>query len=160
MANNIKKDEPDSLSGLFGAALRGLAAGLVCVIALALILSAAALALEDPMRLLEAFALAALFIGAFVDGFTAARALREGGIVVGLTGGALYVLVIWLVSLFFRGGENAAAVSPLWLALGYLGCVAIALLGCIAGRPRAKRVREGSKSPAALARRHLKSVKR
>ncbi|MCI8387646.1 MAG: TIGR04086 family membrane protein [Clostridiales bacterium] len=163
MANNLTRDEPDGLQSLLGAALRGLIAGIIVILILALILSAAALSMDDPASMLEIFAIAALFIGAVVCGFVSAKSYPDAAFIAGLLGGAFYVLFIWVISLFFRGDSGDVSrelVSPLWMALGYIGCIALSMLGGLLGRKRKQRIGDGNKSPAALARRQLKTARR
>lgn len=152
----ISKDEPEGIEGLLPAALRGLLAGIILAAILALILSGVAVSMDDPSKLLEVFALASLFIGAFADGLFAAKAFPDGGLAAGVLGGALYVLLMWLVSLFLRGGATNAA-SPLMMALGYAGCIAVSALGGLLGRPRTKHWGDGKMSPAAKARKRFRN---
>lgn len=161
MVNKINRDEPDSLGGLFPAAIRGLISGLITSIILALILSAVALAMDDPSSMIGLFALISLFLGAVVNGFTAAKAYPDGRLVAAILSGAIYVLFIWLISLFFRGQAGATeAVSPLGMALGYAGCIALAALGGLIARPRTKSYSDVKKSPSAQLRKKMKIPRR
>ncbi|MBQ8509293.1 MAG: TIGR04086 family membrane protein [Clostridia bacterium] len=156
MANTSDRSSPDELGGLFAGVARGCICGLIVVIALTLILTAVSLSMEDPDRLLRAFALTALFVGAAVSGFASAKFARENGLLAGLLGGVLYVLIVWLISVFFRGSADEESVMPpLWMALGYGICLAASLFGGLLGRGRRMKVGEGRKNPAAMARRQL-----
>lgn len=158
MAKNRSRDEQTSAGGILGAALRGLIAGIAVIIVLSLILTAAALGMDDPSRLLRVFALGTLFVGAVVCGVFAGMSCRDGAAAAGLVGGAAYVLILWLISLFFRGNQSAAA-SPLWSAVGYAVCLVLSLMGGFAVRRRGYggSISQG-KNPAAAARR--RAVKR
>ncbi len=155
MANTVKKDEPDSLAGLFGAVLRGVLFGIGSAIVLMLVLSAVALATKDPDSLIGWLAMAALLGGAFICGVVSVRSDSKRGLVAGIIGGAAYVLILWLISLFFRG-EVADPMTPLGMALRYATCILAAFLGGLIGHGSAPRTREGKHSPTALARRQLR----
>lgn len=152
MATNRSRDEQNQLGGMFGAALKGLFAGVVTIIALSLILTAAALGMDDPSRLLRVFALGSLFIGAAVCGIFAGMSFRDTAAAAGIVGGAAYVLLLWLISLFFRGNQSAAA-SPVWSAVCYAICIVLALMCGFAVRRRGGEYGVSRKSPAFEARR-------
>ena len=157
MSNNIKRDEPELAGGLFLAALKGLIVGIVITGILTLILSAVALKADDPSGLIGILAAAALCVGAIADGFAAAKACPQNAVVSGIAGGAAYVMLIWLLSLFLRGEDG----YPLWLtAVGYAVSLAFSLLGALIGRPKRQSAGEGRNSPVAKARRQLKSQRR
>ncbi len=154
MKSGFTGNESFGSAAFIGAALRGMLIGIGTAAALALILSAVALAQEDPDSVIGMFAYASLFAGAFVCGLASMKSDCEHGMISPLVGGAGYVLVLWLISLFFRGNaENA--VPPLGMALGYLGCLAVALAGGLIGRPRRGRIDSAKKNPTALVRKQL-----
>ncbi|MBQ8551552.1 MAG: TIGR04086 family membrane protein [Clostridia bacterium] len=154
MKGNFKRDESAGSAAFLGAALRGVLIGIGTAAVLTLILSAVALAQEDPDRFTGIFAYAALFIGALACGLASMKLDREHGMISPLIGGAGYVLVLWLVSLFFRA-DAVNAVSPLAMSLGYLGCIAAALAGGLIGRPKRVRIDTAKKNPTALVRKQL-----
>lgn len=101
MPFNRNSDERGS-GGIFRV-LIGTGIGVAAALVLALIMTCAALSARDPAALLLPLSMAALIIGAVVSG---ALSSVGGGAVSGLLGGALYVLVFWVISLFFRGGRR------------------------------------------------------
>lgn len=148
------RDESVGSAAFLGAAFRGMLCGIGTAVGLALILSAAALAQEDPDSVIVIFAYASLLLGALICGLASMRSDRGHGMLTPLVGGAGYVLVLWLVSLFFRANaENA--VPPIGMALGYLGCLAVALAGGLIVRPRRGRVNPAKGNPTALVRKQL-----
>lgn len=152
---NIKSnDESYTLGGLLLAALRGVLFGIGGAALLALIMTAAALMTKDPDKLIGILAYAALLAGALICGITALRADENHSIAASLIGGAGYVLILWLISLFFRG-DTVSPVPSVWMAVGYAVCVLTALVGGLLARPRRMRVGEGKNSPAAQIRRQL-----
>lgn len=154
MARVKQKDEQE-LALLPGAALRGLIAGIIASASLWLILTAVSLSMEDPLRLLTAFSLAALFVGALTAGIAAGCRDRGNAPFAGFIAGTLYVLLLWLISLFFRGGAGTGSASPLFTAIGYGVCIVLALAGGIVSRP--KPMSRSGKNPAASARRRASS---
>lgn len=104
MSNNIKRDEPELAGGLFLSALKGLVVGIIIVVLLALILSAIALRTENPSGIVSVFAIITLCIGAVSVGFAAAKWCPANALLSGIVGGAAYIMLIWLLSLFQRGG--------------------------------------------------------
>ena len=151
MPFNRNSDERGS-GGIFRV-LIGTGIGVAAALVLALIRTCAALSARDPAALLLPLSMAALIIGAVVSG---ALSSVGGGAVSGLLGGALYVLVFWVISLFFRGDAGKEC-GVLRMLLGYSGCLLAAFLGGLAvsrgERQKGKvSVRSGAKSPAAMAR--------
>lgn len=153
MSNNIKRDEPELAGGLFLSALKGLVVGIVIVALLALILSAIALRAENPSGLVSIFAIITLCVGAVSVGFAAARWCPANAVLSGIVGGAAYIVLIWLISLFLRGEEGG---YPLWFtAAGYAGSLLCSLVGAQVAKPKRQSAGEGRNSPAAKARRQL-----
>ena len=115
MPFNRNSDERGS-GGIFRV-LIGTGIGVAAALVLALIMTCAALSARDPAALLLPLSMAALIIGAVVSG---ALSSVGGGAVSGLLGGALYVLVFWVISLFFRGDAGKEC-GVLRMLLGYSG---------------------------------------
>ena len=143
MPFNRNSDERGS-GGIFRV-LIGTGIGVAAALVLALIMTCAALSARDPAALLLPLSMATLIIGAVVSGALSGR-----------LGGALYVLVFWVISLFFRGDAGKEC-GVLRMLLGYSGCLLAAFLGGLAvsrgERQKGKvSVRSGAKSPAAMAR--------
>ena len=158
MSNNIKRDEPDIAGGLLWAACKGLIVGIIVVGILTLIMSAVALNADDPSGLIGILAAVTLCVGAVSDGFAASKFCPENAVVSGIAGGAAYVMLMWLISLFLRGESGN---YPLWMtAAGYAVCLLLSFVGALIGKPKKQRVGEGKNSPVALARRQLKSQRR
>ena len=129
---NRSQDSQDGLGSYFAAALIGLAAALISVIVLSLVLTAVALGMDDPMKLLGVFALGTLFAGAFAGGIVSG--MRYGDPSVGLLSGAGYCLIMWLAALISGNGG-----SVLMSTLVYLICVAAAFFGSLISARRGAR---------------------
>ncbi|MBE6611903.1 MAG: TIGR04086 family membrane protein [Ruminococcaceae bacterium] len=155
MANTNKKDEPAGLSGLAASVIRGTAAGIAAAVLSALTLSAAAMAAADPDSLIGWMAMAALMFGALISGIVSVRCDPGRSIGTGIVSGGAYVLILWLISLFFRGSAEHPP-TPLMLAVWYALTLVCAVLGALMGRGRGRRIGEGKHSPTALARRQLR----
>ncbi len=143
-------DESPMIWSLLLAALKGLLIGTAVTLVLALIMTGVMVTLEDPMGSMEIFAFAILYIGAFVSALVSAAFERGYSITSALIGGAFYILLDFIVSLFFRNG--GAALSAPYVLIGCGGCIVLSLVAGFIMRPRAMRVRTGNKSPAAIAR--------
>lgn len=105
MPFNRNSDERGS-GGIFRV-LIGTGIGVAAALVLALIMTCAALSARDPAALLLPLSMAALIIGAVVSG---ALSSVGGGAVSGLLGGALYVLVFWVISRFSGGTPGRSVV--------------------------------------------------
>ncbi len=157
MANTKKKDESAVVAELPRAALKGVLLGIALAALLMLVISALLLTATDPEPLIGWLSAATLLIGAFACGISSVRADSSRSALTGFVSGALYVLVMWLISLFFRGNESEP-ISSLGLAIGYAACVAASFVGGLLARgsnSKRMRPREGKHSPTALARRQL-----
>ncbi len=151
MKNSIAKDEQASLGELMKAVLIGTLIGLGTALTLMLILSGAAMLTADPDRWIGPMAAVARLVGAFLCGLAGRMADRQRCPMTGAVSGALYVLLFWLASLFFK--DAASAMAPYTQALWYGGCVILSLLGGFTrkGKPRYSEAH----SPTAAARRQL-----
>lgn len=87
----------------------------------------------DPVSYTPVVACAAFYAGAFICGFIASKLHGENGTVYGLIAGIIYIGVIFIVSLFFKGERN-------FITRLLLNCAALltALGGGFAGAFRRK----------------------
>ena len=120
------------------AALFGMLIGIGTVAVLAFLIPALALTVEDPAPLIPPLAGGALLIGIFLTGFCSAKRCPEKKVTVSLTAGAFCLLFLWGISLFFRASEGHP-MPPLTVALAYLVCLGISLLGGFFGGKKKKR---------------------
>ncbi len=146
-------DESPIIWRLLLSALKGLPIGAAAVLVLALIAAGIMLTLDDPMSSMGIFGFAILYVGAFVSALVPAAFEREYSIAAALMGGVFYLLLDFIVSLFLRNG--GADLSLPCVLIGCGGCIVLSLVAGLIMRPRAMRVRTGSKSPAAMARGRL-----
>lgn len=150
-----KNTRENSVGGLVMIPI-GTGIGLAAAMVSALIFCGIAMALPDPDAAVGLLAPASMLIGAAVSGIAAS--VMTGGAGYGAASGAMYTLIIWLVSLFLKDcraeGGGAAAL------IGYIAAVALsfaagAIVSGVKGKKNTVRVREGGKSPATLARQRL-----
>ncbi len=154
MKSNTARDESRGGTDFLWAALRASLIGTFAAVLLALIFSAAALAMTDPDKLVGAFGYAALFLGAVISGIVSVKLDSGRGLLTSLVGGAGYVLILWLISLFFRAAaENA--VSPLAMVLIYIGCAAVSVVGGFMGRGKKRKIGASKNNPTDIVRKQL-----
>lgn len=154
MLNTKPKDESAGVKELLFASLRGTLIGIAATLLSSLIMTAVALMTKDPEGLIGIFALASLVVGSLLGGITANKADTEQRLGSSLVSGGGYVIILWLVSLFFRA-DTPEPTSPLLAVVVYLGCIAVSLLGGIVARPKQTRIKEGKSNAAARLRRQL-----
>ncbi len=154
MKSNTARDESRGGTEFLWAALRASLIGTFAAVLLALIFSAAALAMTDPDKLVGVFGYAALFWGAALTGIVSVKLDSGRSLLAALVGGVGYVLILWLISLFFRAAaENA--VSPLIMALMYAGCIAVSMLGGLMGRGKKRKIGASKNNPTDIVRKQL-----
>ena len=151
------RDDSAPLGGMFFAPLKGMLFGIGVTSLLSLVFTLIALMGKDPDSLIGFFAYAALFAGSLICGILAVKSDPDQRLFSGLLGGIGYVLVIWLLSLFFRG-DTPEALPPLWMAVGYLGCILTALIGALIARPKRAHIKDGSNTAAQMRRRLTKRL--
>ena len=154
LINTKPKDESAELKGMFFASLRGALIAVALTVLLAIIMTAVALMTKDPDNIIGIFAYATLVISSLLGGITSIKADTEQRLGASLLSGVGYVLVIWLLSLFFRA-DTLEPVSPLWATVGYIGCIALSLVGGIIARPKQTRIKDGKNNVTARLRRQL-----
>lgn len=154
LINTKPNDESAELKGMFLASLRGTLVAVGLTVLLAIIMTAVALMTKDPDSIIGIFAYAALVIASLLGGITSIKADTEQRLGASLLSGVGYVLIIWLLSLFFRA-DTLEPVSPLWAIIGYIGCIALSLVGGVIVRPKQTRIKEGKNNVTAKLRRQL-----
>ncbi len=154
LINTKQKDEAAGVKELLTASLRGTLASAALALLLTLVLTAVALMTKNPDSLIHVFAYAVLAITSLIGGITASKADSGQRLGASLIGGYGYVLVMWLLSLFFRS-DTAGSVSPLLTVSVYIGCIALSLVGGIIAKPKQTRIKEGKNSVTARLRRQL-----
>lgn len=143
---NRSRDEQETFGRLMSASLKGLLSAVGFSLGLSLVFTAILLRLEDPLRPIRIFAVAALLLGAAIGGIVSSGCVNDPA--AGAVCGAEYVMLIWLVSLFFRGSAKTP-LSLLWISVGYAVCVVTAFLcGGLSIRWRSSGRREHSPTAA------------
>lgn len=91
----------------------GIIIGLAVGFALMLLFNIIAFGRENPSAFVAPFALASLFSSAFVCGFCSAKNNGREYILCGIISGTIYVLIIFLISLFIhRAGDTGTKLLP------------------------------------------------
>ncbi len=157
LTNPKTRDDSPSLGGMFFAPLKGMLIGIGITALLCLVFTAVALMGKDPDRLIGFFAYAALFVGSMTCGILAVKSDTQQRLFSGIIGVVGYVLVIWLLSLFFRD-DAAEVLPPVWMAAGYLGCILTAFIGALIAKPKRTHIKDGSSTAAQMRRRLNKRV--
>ena len=157
LTNTKSRDEASPLGEMIFAALKGTLVGIGTSALLSLILTAIALMTKDPDKLIGIFAYAALFISALACGISSVKSDSEQRLLTAILGSAGYVLIVWLLSLFFRA-DTAEPLPPVWMTVGYVGCIITAFLGALIAKPKRMRVRDGSNVSAQVRRQLTKRV--
>ncbi len=157
LTNPKTRDDSPSIGGMFFAPLRGMLIGIGITALLSLVFTVVALMTKDPDSLIGLFAYAALFVGSMTCGILSVKSDSEQRLFSGLIGGIGYVLVIWLLSLFFRA-DTAEAMSPVWMTVGYLGCILTAFIGALIAKPKRTNIKDGNNMAAQMRRQLTKRV--
>ena len=155
MLKDTEKNEFELASALVSGVL-GTAGGLLISLLLSLILCGIALTFGDPRSAIDVFAYAVLALGSAGAGVIAMRRDENRSYVSSLIAGVMYVLILFIISLFMRGDS---AYSPLIRTLIFAIMIGMSMLGGAIGKGRRARVRGGKKSPGAEMRRRLASKK-
>ena len=154
LINTKPKDESAGVKELLFASLRGTLIGIAATVLSSLIMTAVALMTKDPESVIGIFALVSLVIGSLLGGIIANKTDTEQRMGASLVSGGVYVIILWLLSLFFRA-DTPEPTSPLITVVGYIGCIAVSLIGGIIARPKQARIKEGKSNAAARLRRQL-----
>lgn len=133
----------------------GLALGVMLV--LAALFSGISLAFGDPDGVAAILAYVTLALSALLCGVFGMISDKERRIVVPLISGALYVLVLIILSLFVHTDE--AGMPILLRALVYAACVILSFLGGILAGRRRNASGRSTKNPAALMRKRISGKK-
>ncbi len=132
--------ENDSLKPIVQNSLKGLAAGLASALPLLLIMSAVAYRTPDPASLVSLLSYVALLFGAFAAGFASAKINQNNGMLCGIITGAVYLIFVFLVSLFLHNSSNTDTSFILSLGLRSIVILASVLGGCL-GEKKEKKAR-------------------
>lgn len=153
MATKNCRDESFTIGTLLFASLKGALLGIAVLLGMSIIMTAVSLGFADPMSAVNVLSYMALGIGALVCGIAALKWDAEQSLLASVIGGAMYVLILWIVSLFVPRGE--VSMPAVWTAVAYAACVIVSLVGGLVARPRRERFGEGRKSPTAVMRKQL-----
>jgi len=89
----------------------------------------------DPDKMLLPFAYTALIISTFLCGLLAAKFNSEKKFLCSVISGAIYIFIIFILSLIFRGNDESA--TPAWLTfVMYILSFGSVILGGAAGQQR------------------------
>ena len=87
-------------SGILSSAFKSALIALLTSLFLALIVSAIALRVKDPIEAVTPMSLAVLYICSFLSGFLCMKKLREGTLLCGALSGAIFMMLYISISLF------------------------------------------------------------
>ena len=151
MLKDTEKNEFSLGSVLISGAL-GMTGGILVSLLISLVFCGVALTFSDPRGAISAFAYAVLALGSICAGVVAMRTDENRSYVSSLIAGVMYVLALFIISLFMRGD---GAYSPLLRTLIFVLMIGMSMLGGSIGKGRRTRVRGGKNSPGAQMRRRL-----
>ncbi len=157
MTHSNVKDESSALVGILLPALKGTVGAVAVMLALAALFSGISLTFGDPDKAVRLFAYAALAVSALLCGAFGMISDGQRRIVVPIISGALYVLVLVILSLFVQTEGGSAPM--LWRVLAYVLCVLLSAFGGFIVSGRKKRSQGNTKNPAALMRKRVSGKK-
>ena len=96
---------------------------------------------SDPDKFLTVFALAALYISTFFGGFAAARKNKQAGLLCGFLTGAIFLLLIIVLSISLKSD----GISSAWRYLLFAAILPVSIIGGLAGIPSSNKRRKKSK---------------
>lgn len=155
MLKDTEKNEFVLGSVLVSGAL-GMAGGILISLLLSLILCGVALTFGDPRSAIDTFAYAVLALGSVCAGVAAMRTDENRSYVSSLIAGVMYVLILFIISLFMRGD---GAYSPLLRTVFFALMIGMSMLGGAIGKGKRVRVGGSKNSPSAQMRRRLTAKK-
>lgn len=155
MLKDTQKKEFSLGSALISGAL-GMAGGILASLLLSLVFCGVALTFGDPRGAVDTFAYAVLALGSVACGVVAMRTDENRSYVSSLVAGVMYVLVLFIISLFMRG---TGTFSPLLRTVIFALMIGMSMLGGAIGKSRRARVVGGKNSPGAQMRRRLTAKK-
>ncbi len=151
MLKHTEKNE-FALGSVLISGMLGMVGGILISLLLSLVFCGMALAFDDPRGAIEVFAYAVLALGSVCAGLVAMRTDEGRSYVSSLIAGVMYVLVLFVISLFMRGDGTY---SPLLRTVVFALMVGMSMLGGAIGKGRRERARGGKNSPGAQMRRRL-----
>lgn len=134
----------------------GMAGGILISLLLSLVFCGVALTFGDPRSVIDIFAYAVLALGSVGAGVIAMRRDENRSYVSSFIAGVMYVLIIFIISLFMRGD---GVYSPLLRVVIFALMIGMSMLGGAMAKGRRDRVSGGKNSPSAVMRRRLASKK-
>lgn len=141
---NRSVDGQSELPEIIKAAFKGVAFSIGAVILFAAIFTLTAYVMEDPMKFIGVFSLFTLFVGAFVGGMFSGKV---GGVYAATLFVALYLVLLWVISLFFKGD----GVTPMFRIVVYLICLIISLMSAVlTSKRKSKRISPSARRKRAL----------
>lgn len=143
------------LGSMLMSGLKGMIFGVLLALVLSLVFTAISLAFGDPRAAADLLSYVVLGASSLCVGIVAVRSDSEHRLTSALIGGIMYVLLLFVISLFM----SADGTSPILRTIVWMLSIGICLLGGVIGRGRRVRVGEGKNSPTALARRRLAARK-
>ena len=130
--------EGESVRPVFLNAIKGCAVGIGSAVLLLLAASAFAMSTPDPASLAGALSYAVLLIGALVCGIATAKINAGDGMLCGIMSGSLYLVFIFLVSLFLHDAEKEHANFMLSLGLRSVSVLCAIIGACMADKKAKK----------------------
>ena len=157
MTHSNVKDESCAFVSILLPTLKGVIGAVGMMLVFSIVFSGISLAFGDPDKAVTIFAYVSLALSALLCGVFGMVSDSERRIVVPLISGALYALVLIILSLFVR--TEGGTVPMLWRVLAYAGCVLLSALGGFAVGRRQKNSGRNTKNPAALMRKRVSGKK-
>ena len=128
----------DSVRPVFLNALKGCTIGICSAIPLLLAACALAMSTADPAALTGPLSYAVLLVGAFIGGIASTKINGSDGMLCGIMSGALYLLFVFLVSLFLHNAEKEHANFILSLGLRSVTVLSAIIGACMADKKSKK----------------------
>lgn len=120
---------------LIKGSLKSIAYTIIIVLILLFVFNFISYSNTDPDKLLIPLAYTALIISTFVCGFLSARFCNDKRIMCSAISGAVYIFLIFILSIIIKGGAESS--TPGWLTfIMYVAAMGNVVLGSLAGKPR------------------------
>ena len=115
--------------------LKSVGISIVSALAMLLVLNLISYNTADPDKMILPFSYTVLIISTFLCGLFAAKFSNEKKFICSMISGTIYIFVIFILSLIFRGSDESA--TPAWLTfVMYIVSVGSVMSGGVAGQQR------------------------
>ena len=115
--------------------LKSVGISIISALAMLLVLNLISYNTTDPDKMILPFSYTTLIISTFLCGLLAAKFSHEKKFLCSAISGAIYIFIIFILSLIFRGNDESA--TPAWLTfVMYILSFGSVMLGGAAGKQR------------------------